>query len=216
MNTRLTRTRTTRSTALATVALAGLLGLTACGDGGSTVASDNGGSSSEQIAADAAYNAQDLTFVKDMKPHHEQAVAMADLVLAKDPSPRVAALATKIRAAQQPEIAELDSMIATFAADAGGAHGGEHGGGEHDGHDMSDDMGMMSEGDMAALEQAGGAEAERLFLEGMVAHHRGAVQMADAEIRDGRWDRAIALATSIKADQQAEIAEMTQLLAARS
>jgi uncharacterized protein (DUF305 family) len=167
-------------------------------------------------SADAAYNEQDVAFADDMKPHHEQAVAMADLVLAKDPSPQVAALATKIRAAQQPEIAELDSMIATFAADAGGAHGGEHGGGEHDGHDMSDDMGMMSEGDMAALEQAGGAEAERLFLEGMVAHHRGAVQMADAEIRDGRWDRAIALATSIKADQQAEIAEMTQLLAARS
>ncbi|HEX8497714.1 MAG TPA: DUF305 domain-containing protein [Actinomycetales bacterium] len=203
--------------AVLAVATAALLG--ACGSDGGTepaAAGTTGSGMTMTASADAAYNEQDVAFADDMKPHHEQAVAMADLVLAKDPSPQVAALATKIRAAQQPEIAELDSMIATFAADAGGAHGGEHGGGEHDGHDMSDDMGMMSEGDMAALEQAGGAEAERLFLEGMVAHHRGAVQMADAEIRDGRWDRAIALATSIKADQQAEIAEMTQLLAARS
>jgi len=43
----------------------------------------------------------------------------------------------------------------------------------------------MSDADMAALEDATGAEAEDLFLEQMVAHHRGAIAMAKTELRAG-------------------------------
>ena len=203
------RTRTTRTTTLAAVALAGLLGLSACGDSGGTPAAGGG---SSQTAADAAYNAQDVAFVKDMKPHHEQAVEMADMVLAKDPSPQVRALATKVKAAQEPEIAQLDAMLAEFGVDGGSSSG--HGGGHGGGHSTSGGsaMGMMSIEDMKALEAASGAQAERLFLQGMLEHHEGAVDMATQEIEGGEYPQAIALAKTIKADQQAEIAEMQQLL----
>jgi uncharacterized protein (DUF305 family) len=59
---------------------------------------------------------------------------------------------------------------------------------------------------------ATGAEFDRLFLEQMIAHHEGAVEMAETEIADGQNADAIALAESIRDSQTAEIAEMEQLL----
>jgi uncharacterized protein (DUF305 family) len=70
----------------------------------------------------------------------------------------------------------------------------------------------MSEQDMQALMNATGAEFERLFLEQMMVHHEGALQMAETEITDGQNADAIALAKSIRDSQTAEIAEMEQLL----
>ena len=217
MNTRLIHrsTPTGRSTAVVAIALAALLGLSACGGNDTTSTAGASGNSSTSvspsIAADAAYNAQDVTFAKDMKPHHEQAVEMADLILAKNPSAPIKALADKIKAAQQPEITQLDSMLATFGVEA------ESSMGQGGGHDMtgsaSGDMRMMSDTDMQALEDVTGAEAERLFLAGMLKHHKGAVEMATAEIDGGKYPQAIELATSIKIDQQGEITEMEQLVA---
>lgn len=207
MQTRTTRS-TRRPTAVAGIALAALLGLTACGGGGGSAASGSGGSGS-RVAADAAHNEQDVRFVTDMKPHHEQAVEMADLVLAKGVGPEVAALAEKIKAAQEPEITELDRLLAAFDVEQdGGGHGSGHGGG-HSGSSMA---GMMSADDMRALEAATGPEAERLFLEGMLEHHEGAVAMATDEVDAGEHPEALELARRIKADQQTEIAQMRQLL----
>jgi uncharacterized protein (DUF305 family) len=70
----------------------------------------------------------------------------------------------------------------------------------------------MSEEDMAELESASGAQAEELFLEMMLEHHRGAVEMADTEIAEGEYREAVALARTIKTDQEREIREMEQLL----
>ena len=203
------RSAARRSAALAGVALVALLGLSACSDGGSTAASDGGSAASGQIAADAAHNQQDVTFAKDMKPHHEQAVEMAGIVLTKNPSPQIKALAGKIKAAQEPEIAQLDALLAEFDVETDGSGGG---------HEMSKGSspgsGMMADDDMQALEDARGRQAETLFLEGMLEHHRGAVEMATEEIDAGKYPAAIELATKIKTDQQAEITEMEQLLKA--
>jgi len=73
--------------------------------------------------------------------------------------------------------------------------------------------GMMSEQDMADLMEATGPDASRMFLEGMIVHHEGAVEMATAELADGENAEARQLAESIKAAQESEIAEMQQLLA---
>lgn len=72
--------------------------------------------------------------------------------------------------------------------------------------------GMMSEEDMTALEDAKGTEAARLYLEQMTAHHEGAVDMARDEVADGQNPQAIALAEQVIEDQEAEIAQMQQML----
>jgi uncharacterized protein (DUF305 family) len=72
---------------------------------------------------------------------------------------------------------------------------------------------MMSEQDMQALTNATGAEFDRLFLTQMIAHHTGAVEMAQAELSEGRNTDALAMAESIRDGQSDEIAEMEQLLA---
>ncbi len=196
----------TRTLALAGL-LAGALVLTGCGEGDDPTVgtgSDTGGS-----AEQTQFNDADVAFVSGMVPHHSQAVEMADIILDKAPSAPVAALANRIKAAQQPEIDQLNAMLETFGEDAGssGGHGGGHGGsggGEH--------AGMMSEEQMQQLGDADGVEAERMFLTLMIEHHEGAVEASDGEIAEGEHQPAIALATKIRDDQQAEIAEMEQLL----
>ena len=71
---------------------------------------------------------------------------------------------------------------------------------------------MMSQADMDALDQATGQDAARLFLTGMITHHKGAITMAQDEVTNGQNPEAIALAQKIITDQQAEITTMTQLL----
>lgn len=146
--------------------------------------------------------AADVAFAAAMIPHHEQAVEMADIVLAKpDLDPRVADLAERIRAAQEPEIATMRSWLEAWGAEAD-AHGGmDHG-----------DDGMLTEEELAELEAADGATASTRFLEGMIAHHEGAVAMAQQELDDGEDPDALALAASIVDAQQREIDEMRTLL----
>ena len=147
-------TTRTRTFALAGI-LSGALVLSACGGTTSTTESQEGSSSS---ASQADFNDADVSFVAGMKPHHEQAVEMSDIVLAADPSPEVAALAEKIKAEQEPEIEQLDEMLAVFGA-AGGGHSGMDMGGDMDmsmGHG-----GMMSAGQMRQLMSSTGPEAER-------------------------------------------------------
>ena len=66
---------------------------------------------------------------------------------------------------------------------------------------------------MAALIDASGTDFDRLFLQQMTEHHRGAVQMAETELADGRTSDALAMAENIRDSQSGEIAEMEQLLA---
>ena len=73
--------------------------------------------------------------------------------------------------------------------------------------------GMMSEADMQALMDATGTEAARMYLEGMIEHHRGAIDAADTEIADGEYPPAVELARKIAQDQAAEITKMEGLLA---
>lgn len=185
------------SAAIAIAALA-LAGCASSGDGSSHEGHGTGSSAESSSGASAA----DVMFASAMIPHHEQAVEMADIVLAKpDLDPRVVELATRIRDAQAPEIATMEGWLAAWGADAESHAGMDHG-----------DDGMLSDDELAALEAADGAEASRLFLEGMIAHHEGAVAMAEQQLADGTDPDALALAESIVATQQAEIDEMQALL----
>ncbi len=161
------------------------------------------------------FNAQDVSFAQDMIPHHEQAVEMSDMALAQSTSPKVTDLATRIKAAQGPEIQMMKGWLSTWGepvkASSGGMAGMDHGGGGG-AMDMDMGMGMMSDAKMTELRAATGAEFDKLFLTGMVEHHEGAVAMARTELDKGKYEPAKELAQAIIDSQEKEITEMQGLL----
>ena len=189
--------RSPRLVPAAAVALLALLGLLAAAcssdDDPSVVA---GSATSEQ---ETEHNDADVEFAQGMIPHHEQAVEMAGMATEQAESADVKALAEQIEAAQAPEIETLRSWLEDWGEDE------DMGGMDHG-------SGMMSDDDMSALEEATGAEFDRMFLEMMIEHHEGAIEMADTEIEDGQFPDAIEMAETIKSTQEAEIAEMEALL----
>lgn len=145
----------------------------------------------------------DVAFAQQMIPHHEQAVAMTDLVEGRTDDPQVLALAEQIAAEQGPEIETMTGWLEDWDAEVpSGTDAGTSG--------MS---GMMSPADMDALAAASGARFDRLFLTMMIDHHEGAVAMAQAERADGQDPAAIDLAEGIEAAQTEEIATMRAMLA---
>jgi len=192
-----------RAAATAALTLSAVLALAGCAadaDQDSMPGMDHGPS-----AQGTAINDADVMFASMMIVHHEQAIEMSDIVLAADGvDPAVTALAQQIKTAQGPEIEQLEGWLDDWGVseddrDAGGMDHGD---------------GMMSEDDLAALQAADGPEASRLFLEQMIVHHEGAVEMAQTQIDDGSDPQAIELAETIVDAQTDEIQEMKDLLAA--
>lgn len=70
----------------------------------------------------------------------------------------------------------------------------------------------MSAEDMAALRDAQGVDAAKLFLTQMIEHHKGAITMAETEVEDGQNAQAKAMAQNIITTQQQEITTMEQIL----
>ena len=114
-----------------------------------------------------------MTFAQGMIPHHEQAIEMSDMLLAKQGiDPQVVSLANEIKAAQGPEIEQMKGWLSQWgvsptttnspSSSMPGMPGHDMPGGDMPG--MSGGHGMMSEQDMAALQNAQGTEASRLFL----------------------------------------------------
>lgn len=194
-----------RKIALLAATTAAALALVGCSaqaqDDGEMDGMDHGsGSSSESSNAD--FNDADAAFAAMMIPHHEQAVEMSEMLLAKDDVPAdVTDLAQRIMDAQAPEIDTMSTWLDEWGVDAF----------EHEGMDHGDD-GMMSDDEMAELDDATGADASRIYLEQMIEHHEGAITMAEDEVADGQNPDAVDLAQTIVDTQQAEIEEMQQLL----
>ncbi len=190
-----------RPAAIAALTLTALLALSGCVV---TTDSDNGmdgmdHGSGSSASADA--NTEDIMFARMMIEHHEQAVEMSDTILSKEGiDARVVSLAEEIKAAQEPEIQKMDQWLDEWDADMGNMGGMDHG------------DGMMSDEDMQALDDATGAEASRLFLEQMIEHHEGAIDMAQDEVDDGQNSDAVALAETIIDTQTTEIATMKEIL----
>ncbi|MBT2520068.1 DUF305 domain-containing protein [Arthrobacter sp. ISL-28] len=155
-------------------------------------------------AAAAEHNAADVAFAQMMIPHHAQAVEMSDTMLKKQNVPgEVTGLASKIKAAQGPEIETMTGWLKGWNEPTQMPSG-------HSGHGME---GMMSDEDMKKLDAAQGAEAAKLFLNQMIAHHAGAIVMAKAELTRGKNADVIQLSKEIVRAQEAEIEEMRKLLA---
>ena len=193
---------------LATAALVSVFTLAGCSDNddmsgmpGHANSPSPTATASGPATTSTEFNDADVTFAQMMIPHHEQAVEMSDMILAKEGvNPDVIALAQQIKAAQQPEIDTMKSWLSAWGRPtmAGG-------------HQMGD--GPMTEEEMKTLDEADGPTGQKLFLEGMIKHHQGAIRMAQTEITNGNNADAIALARNIVDTQQKEITTIEGLLA---
>lgn len=201
-----------RSTALLTVGALSF-GLAACGDD-----SDSGGNASDEQTASngAVFNSADVTFATDMIPHHAQAIEMVTLTDTRTLDPEVEQLADSIREAQAPEVETMVDWLTAWGEEIPETSL-DH---TNAGHDMSDmpsmessDMpGMMSADDMQSLANASDAEFQDMWLEMMMEHHQGAIEMAKTEQAEGKDPDALSLAESIETSQQAEIEQIKNLL----
>jgi uncharacterized protein (DUF305 family) len=153
----------------------------------------------------AGYNADDVAFATNMIPHHQQAIDLAALVPDRSTNPELAKLASAIADAQGPEIETMKVFLVQWNenpdTDTGSGHGG-HG----------SMQGMVDEATMARLASLNGTEFDNLWLESMIGHHQGAIEMAKAEIANGENVDAKGLANNIVNTQQAEIGQMKQML----
>ncbi|MGW7170067.1 DUF305 domain-containing protein [Streptomyces sp. NPDC054884] len=200
-----------RRTALTATAGVAALVLAACGGGGhdmGSMESDSSPSASASAKA-GAHNGADVDFSTEMIQHHRQAIEMADLAADRASSQEVKDLATKIKGAQDPEIETMSGWLTSWGEEVPQDMSGMEG---HDMDDMSSMPGMMSSEDMGKLDKASGAEFDKMFLEMMVEHHEGAIEMAKTEKADGRYGPATKLADDVITAQAAEIEQMNKML----
>ena len=161
----------------------------------------------------------DVVFAQSMIPHHEQAVEMADQpgperwCVGASPRP-----GTPDQRAQAPEIQQMTGWLNGWGAPTampGSDGSNDLGAMDHSGHDMAGMTmaGMMTADDMRALAAASGTEFDRLWLEMMIAHHEGAIAMADQVDTTSQDPQVKALADAIVIAQNEEITTMQKLLA---
>lgn len=141
---------------------------------------------------------QDIMFAQMMIPHHQQAVDMGVLAETRAENSSVKELAAQIEMEQAPEIEQMRSWLKAVGAS------------EDMGHEMHMD-GMLSEAELNALSEASGADFDQLYLEAMIAHHEGAISMAEMVLNSGNPE-VKALAEAIVSSQTKQIEYMRELL----
>ncbi len=159
------------------------------------------------------HGAEDVAFVQGMILHHAQALRMTRLVPDRSAREDLPQFATRMDLSQEGEIDVLrtwledrDEPVPTLLA----------------GHDHADDgeapPGMLTEAELLDLEELDGAAFDRAWLEGMLRHHRGAIEMVDQLLADGGGlePEVQRMAMHIRADQEIEITRMEAMLAETS
>ena len=183
------------------------------GEPARTIAPDEyEGMGDEDVVTDA-----DADFMTRMIGHHAQAVQMAQLVPERSTSAQVAKLAERVRLSQEGEIRYMSRWLedhdlpvpAVASPSSTGDGSGPRAPGTHDHGSMP---GMLTDAEMAALADADGAAFDRLFLEGMITHHAGALTMVEELSSAGRDETVQEFSSNVAADQIAEIDRMSRLL----
>lgn len=197
------------------------LGVAACGDAAEET--DQGAATESAVAesvqatdaaeVDEEHNEQDIAFAQGMIPHHRQAVMMAELADGRSENPDVLALSEEISAAQEPEIETMTTFLQAWDAEVPAPMAGMEGMETMETMEGMEGMeGMMSPEDMAGLEATEGEMFDQMFLQMMIEHHQGAVEMAQMELGEGVNPQATELAAEIVESQESEIATMEELL----
>lgn len=202
------KTSIRRPLAAATLAFALAAGPAACGDDTDHGAGHDNGAAASSAAptpasttpsADAA--AVDAAFVRQMVPHHQMAVQMAEQVQPTARHDEIRDLADEIIRAQNAEIETLRELAADLDVELASAGAKQAADAKTLGL-AADDLGM----DAHAMH--GGELSERAFIDGMIPHHEGAIEMAKAQLAAGEDPGVKRLSTAIIAAQAREIAQL--------
>ena len=188
--------------ASALVVAAAATGLLA-GCGGNTTSANTTApapsAASNAPAASQQHKQADVVFLQNMIPHHQQAIMMSQMALTHATTPKVKDLAARIQAEQNPEIQQMRGLLAALGVLANPGGMGPMGG-------MMGGPGGMGPGMM------NGTTFDRTFLQNMIVHHQGAIDMSQTELAQGSNPDTRQLAQKIINTQQAEIKEMQTLL----
>jgi len=174
------------------------------------------GEASKVIPADASTRSAalphmpaDTKFMQGMIGHHAQALEMAALVYSNTTSEDMKMLAKRIEVSQLDEIGMMKGWLTArreALPDEHAHHAGDH----------ALMPGMLTQAEMQRLAAAKGKEFDRLFLEGMIKHHQGALTMVKelfSAPRAGQDAEIFAFASDVDADQSMEIDRMSAMLA---
>jgi uncharacterized protein (DUF305 family) len=150
-----------------------------------------------------------------MIPHHAQAVIMAGWAPTHGARKDVSILCERIVVAQRDEIHLMQNWLRDRGLPVPDATSTRHM------MKMNGKMqamlmpGMLTDKEMAALDQARGPEFDRLFLVGMIKHHQGAINMVDKLFNSygaAQDETVFKFANDVYADQSIEIDRMRQML----
>lgn len=157
------------------------------------------------IPKGAIYTKADVEFMQGMIAHHAQAIVMSRMAEKNGANPSVQKLSNKIDQSQIPEILIMQQWLRSngqMAPDTSSWH-----------HMRMD--GMLSDEELAALSAAKGVEFDRLFLNGMIKHHAGALKMVDDLFKSPRAGQEVnvnVFANDVVTAQTGEIGIMKRLL----
>jgi len=160
--------------------------------------------SSSSPAGASVGSATDIAFLENMVVHHQQALELTALVPGRSANPALDRLANQITAQQQTELQGCQAQLLQW--EAPGTPSAEH---------AADIPGMVDQATVDKLRNSRGPAFDKLWLESMIAHHRGAITMAHNEIEHGQSPEAISIAQSLAPRQQTEIDQMTAMLGDR-
>jgi uncharacterized protein (DUF305 family) len=154
------------------------------------------------------HTAADVKFMQGMIGHHAQAVEMVELLKARTGSEDMKKLALRIELSQEDEIKMMERWLQVRGQEVPGPHAMHM-------HGATLMPGMLTEEEMAQLSAAKGTEFDRLFLEGMIKHHGGALTMVQelfATPGAGQEVEIFSFASDVDADQRMEIDRMGAML----
>jgi uncharacterized protein (DUF305 family) len=153
------------------------------------------------------FTSADVEFMQGMISHHAQAIEMTDLLKTRSERDVMHKLAERIDISQADEITMMQQWLMARGQIAPEQHAHHH-----EGMMMP---GMLTPEQMERLAAAHGAEFDRLFLEGMIAHHQGALSMVEELMTHpgaAQESEIFGFVSDVEADQSAEIARMSGML----
>ena len=209
--------RPPRQFAGACVLIAACVGAMACASASRSAAviSPTGRSPAEIAAADSGrppFTKADVDFVSGMIGHHAQAVLMAGWAPSHGASASLQSLCERIVVAQRDEIAFMQRWLRERklpVPDGDTSHM------MMSGMDMKLMPGMLTPEELQALDKARGADWDRLFLQDMIKHHNGAIEMVETLFASNgavQDEQIFKFASDVHVDQITEVNRMTLML----
>ena len=150
----------------------------------------------------------DVKFMQGMIGHHQQAIEMTTLLKTRTESENMKKLAMRIDVSQEDEINMMKRWLEVRGQEIPSEHAMHM-------HGATLMPGMLTEEEMARLSAAKGADFDRLFLEGMIKHHGGALTMVHELFETpgaGQEVEIFSFASDVDSDQRMEIDRMGAML----